>query len=388
MRIACRIGIQSNATLANCSPFEAEMRRRLWWALKLIDSRIGELADSKTVALDPIWDCKIPLNVNDADLRTDMKEPPSIQSPTSDAIFVVVRSALGDFIRHAKFHLDFTNPSLKSVSKESKKGLIPENWNMVSFEKFIEDKYLESCNLDSPLHLMTLWTTRIQLAKCHMLEHYWRYSDSPETQQDTQRDTMLHHALTILHCDANIMSSPLTRGYGWLLRFYFPFPAYVHVLQDLQRRPDCLQADKAWEVLSNHFEVRVNVPEGRNSPFFDLFTKIVLSAWEKREALFDSNQKAASAPSIVSIIKNREKERSQENRSTGDAQQPDSSYMNVDSLPTVAPVGIDDIPYSLGGHYFQPAVTFGMQPQYQIGMSTDRNPFPALDWTFGGATVW
>lgn len=389
MRIAYRMGIHNNSSLVDCPPFEAEMQRRLWWALKLIDSRLGELSGSRMVALDPIWDCKVPLNVNDSDLRPEMKDLPPAQSPTSDAIFVVVRCVLGDFIRHAEFHLDFTNPLLKSVAKGAQRGLVPESRSMVALEKLIEDKYLSSCNPDNPLHLMTLCMARIQLAKNHMLEHYWRYSDSPEAQTDAQRDIMMRHALTVLEYDTKVMGSSLTRGYRWILRFYFPFPAYVHILQDLHKRPSCDQAEKAWQVLSNHFEVRVNVPEARDSPFFDIFTQIVLSAWEQRGSASKAKNEDTAIPGIVSIIKEREFQKSTAAEATT-AQHPDNiSGMNLDEYPMAMPVGLGGIPRGFGGQYLHAGAGFGMPSQYdQLDSGVGAFPSAGLDWIFGGPAAW
>jgi len=92
IRIAQRMGIHSESALAKCTAVEAEMRRRLWWSLILFDTRIGETANSKTTTLDPTWDCKIPLNVNDSDLRPEMKGPPAIQGKSTEAPFAIVRS--------------------------------------------------------------------------------------------------------------------------------------------------------------------------------------------------------------------------------------------------------------------------------------------------------
>jgi hypothetical protein len=355
--------------------------------MKLIDSRIGELSESKTIALDPIWDCQVPLNVNDADLRPEMKNPPSAQSPTSDAIFVVVRCVLGDFIRHAEFHLDFTNPQLKSVAKGAQRGLVPDNWSMVALERLIEDRYLKCCDPENPLHLMTLCMARIQLAKSHMLEHYWRYSDSPESQTEAQRDIMMRHALMVLESDAKVMSSPLTKGYRWLLGFYFPFPAYVHVLQDLSKRPCCSQADNAWQVLSDHFEVRVNVPEAREGPIFDLFTKIALSAWEQRVSASNPKKKEMEVPAIISIIREREIEKSTTAQTAPAHETDDIPGMNLDGLQMAMPVGLGSIPCGLGGQYLHSGA-LGMQSQYELDSEMGTIPLSGLDWTFGGPAAW
>ena len=140
IRIARRMGIHSESALARCTAVEAEMRRRLWWSLILFDTRIGEVASSKTTTLDPTWDCKIPLNVNDSDLRPEMKDPPANQANPTEALFAVVRSELGEFIRHSVFHLDFSSPALKPIAKNLQNGPAPAADEVIKLEEVIENQ--------------------------------------------------------------------------------------------------------------------------------------------------------------------------------------------------------------------------------------------------------
>ena len=160
VRIAQRMGIHSESALSKCTAFEAEMRRRLWWSPILFDTRIGQIANSRTVTLDPTWDCKIPLNVNDSDLRPEMKGPPAVQGKCTEALFVVVRSELGEYIRHTEFHLDFTCPALKPIAKHVQNGFALGGGELIKLEEMIEDQYFKACDQKNPIHFMTIWTTR------------------------------------------------------------------------------------------------------------------------------------------------------------------------------------------------------------------------------------
>ena len=138
IRIAHRMGLHRESALAEQTVFEAEMRRRLWWSLMLFDSRICELASCKPVTLDPTWDCKIPLNVNDSDLRPEMKVPPFIQGKTTEALFTVVRSDIGDYIRQTEFNLNFSAPALKPISKQLQNGAAPDARELTKLEVSIQ----------------------------------------------------------------------------------------------------------------------------------------------------------------------------------------------------------------------------------------------------------
>ena len=302
IRIAQRMGIHSEPALSKCTPLEAEMRRRLWWALVLFDTRVSEIASFRTVTLDPTWDCKVPLNVNDSDLRPEMKEPPPIQARPSEAVLAVVRSELSDFIRHTTCHLDFTNPALKPIARHLRTDPSLEGDELVMLEKVIEDQHLKLCDQDNPIHFMTIWTARAYLAKCRLMEHHSRYLGSDVSRTDAQRDAATSHALRFLECDTKIMVSPLTKGFRWLHEFHFPFPAYIQIVQDLRRRPMSDRAHEAWETLSDNHDAWFTHHKDCGA-FFQIFAKIILDAWKSYEIAFTQSGSALTPPRIVSSIR-------------------------------------------------------------------------------------
>lgn len=381
VRIAQRMGCHSEAALAKCSPLEAEMRRRLWWSLVIFDARIGEMADYRTATLVPTWDCKVPLNVNDSDFRSEMKEPPQVQGTSTEAIFAVVRAEVSNYVRNTRFHLDFHSPALKPVAKDISKGATPEASEMESLEQMIEDKYLRHCDPENPLHFMTLWTTRGYLAKCRFMEHLAGNSSTTwfsTNKTDTQRDSAFSYAITMLECDTKTMTSPITQGFLWMAHIYFPFPAYNQILQTLKRKPVTEQAEYAWEVMSENFVARIQFLWGDSekignhlgkNPFFRMFTELILKAWEAREAAFQQFGDFAVTPTVVLLVRQKVAQVAQNNQNQIKQQPYD--------VPVPAPMGFgihsplygqDD--YTMSGAY--PALS---------GMSDTLVDVNQLDWS-------
>ncbi|KAF2268871.1 hypothetical protein CC78DRAFT_510117 [Lojkania enalia] len=352
IRIAQRIGIHNEGILSRYSIFEAEMRRRLWWALILFDSRIGEMADYKATTLAPTWDCKVPLNVNDSDLWPEMKEPPVIQAKFSDALFVVVRSELGSFIRHAPFYLDFTIPALRPIAKSG---------DLNVFETAIEDKYLRHCSPENPLHVMTLWNSRSYFARCRLMEHHSRYSDPSIELSDSARDAAIGHAISMLENDTRIKSSPLTKSFLWIANLYFPLFAYIHIAQELGQRPTCVPAEAAWRSMSENYKASFPPRYKGTGPFFAVFAKLILHAWAAREGAFQQVGQACTMPSIVQSIIN----------IVGQTQKyvdPEMSQEVTGLTKTVVDFEMST-PISFGGH----SLLYGMQGEFNYGISIGGN---------------
>ncbi|KAL6233618.1 hypothetical protein BDW75DRAFT_184788 [Aspergillus navahoensis] len=305
VRTAKRMGLHSESRCARYPPFEAELRRRLWWALILLDARIGEMADYRTATLlSPLWDCKIPTNVSDFDLRPDMKDVPTAHGQSSEAFFLVTRYAMADCIRNFSFHLDFTCPPLKAVAREVHRNSGREYYELDALETMMEERYFRFCDSENPLHAITILMAKGWLAKCRLFEYYSKYSTG--RQLNAQRDTAVLYAITMLECDTKILLNAGASRYLWLVHLYFPFPAYIHLLQNLRRRPLNSQMERSWNSLSENFEARSNLLR-RMSPGlqFCALSSTVVEAWEATESALRQSGQQASQPKIVTFMKSR-----------------------------------------------------------------------------------
>ena len=332
IRIAQRLGYHSESHNAQCPPLEAEMRRRLWWSLAVFDNRICEMLNYKIASLAPTWDCRLPLNLNDFELVPEAKHVPPVHDKPTEAFYIVLRSEVSDFVRHCAFHLDFIDPMLTTVANaiNAANGTGPLGTQaLLDLQKRIEEKSLALCDPENPLHFMTIWSTRGYLARNLLLEHCTRQMRSTASPRPTPAPTPPSHhrhhlqppqqhqpdpaaglayALDMLDCDTKLMMSPLTRGYRWHMHFNFPFVAYTYVVQHLRRKRQQASADldpaaveaivsRAWEAMSDNYEARPMENEKFvGSPFFMLFARLVMQAWEVGAA---GRPEGTPAPRIV-----------------------------------------------------------------------------------------
>lgn len=300
VRLSECLGIHRESSHAKCTPFEAEMRRRLWWALALYDSRMSEKADHKDSKLNPTWDCRTPVNCNDSDLWPDMKEPPTPSKGATEATFVVLRSELADHMRNSQWHLDFTNPRLKPLARD-----LPGDGDLQALYRRVNQDYLRHCNADNRLHFFILNFTNSYLQRAKLFEHFAgilnRRDGQPLSEADSDKGLQL--ALDYLDCDTLLIASPHCRGYLWYLQSYFPFPAYMHTIQDMRRRPLGQLVGRAWEVMHANYQARFRAyfhylrTRGTiMTPMFIMFSRTVLAAW-------DAQQKASLDPSELQTPK-------------------------------------------------------------------------------------
>lgn len=96
MRVAQKMGYHRDGELLGLSPFETEMRRRIWWQIIMQDAKNAMVSGLSHALLPLHWDTKSPQNVNDADLF-----------PTATGAGAATRRSYGDGI------LSFGEPNMQ-----------------------------------------------------------------------------------------------------------------------------------------------------------------------------------------------------------------------------------------------------------------------------------
>jgi hypothetical protein len=388
IRIAKRMNIHDEASNSKCNYFEAEMRRRLWWSLVIFDHRICEMSDYKETTLAPTWDCKAPVNANDQEMWPDMKNPPSAHEQPTEALFAVVRSEMAECVRQSTYHINFINPSLNAIAqpKISRSGRnIEEDDELMAMEKTIEGKFLAFCDPDNPIHFMTIWTARGYLARNRLLEHYSRQSTSSVQLSEEQKNATMSYALSMLDCDTKLRTSPLTKGFRWLLAFHVPAIAFHHILNSLRERPiqDC--ADRAWDAMSSNYEARTILPNTVKQNNLIFFTHIVLQTWERRETLCMRQKKLLKPPQIVTNMRNRMRQASLNLPQSSNGKRPSGAfYINSEEFKMSAPIDFE----SFNGTGLE---DYGGVPGLGM-MDADMDPFwspwAPIDWSLVHAQGW
>ncbi|CAK7234202.1 hypothetical protein SBRCBS47491_008867 [Sporothrix bragantina] len=264
MRIAKSMGLDRDGQSSGLSPFDIEMRRRLWWQLRMHDFRTAELCgrpkfeglvemDSPVLSNMSSFPTQWPANVNDADLSPDMPGPPfpplGEASTATDAIFVAVKCEL----------LRFTAQRLAKMQRSRDQNESPwtlysslaEDGNLQTLENHLETRYLRYCDPSRPLHLMATLMVRCALNILRFMARHPR-RPLPETSDDDRRTTF-NLCLAILDQQNLLQSNPHLRTFAWHAPFFQQWHALLHVLDTLRADPSMGQATRAWDLLGKTY---------------------------------------------------------------------------------------------------------------------------------------
>ena len=164
IRAAEVMGVHLDGTLLGLSPFETEIRRRIWWQLRLHDFRAAELtgqAKFRHFELDETTPKK-PANVNDSELYPAMLGAPAESPKPTEMTWSMFRTEMASFAATQKANMQkLRKVVLTSDEYVAMGNLELKNDFIRDVEELIETKYLRFCDPSQPLQLFTMLSVRI-----------------------------------------------------------------------------------------------------------------------------------------------------------------------------------------------------------------------------------
>ena len=267
------IGLHREGSLRGLSPFETEMRRRLWSQILILDSRSAQLSGATIDSqLHLFWDTKRPLNVNDSDLSQSMRELPSEHDGLTEMLFCCIRFEIGDCMR-----------GLKSLGQSGGASIVQQERAVDELENRLDKRFLKKCDPSIPLHLLATYLVRSSICSMRLSVHHPRQqSDEGAGVSQKQKDVLFALALQVIVYDNLAYSTKSLEGYLWHVAVYFGFEAFILLLTELITRVEGEAVDRAWAeiglVYDNHPGL---ILESRNALYYAI-GNLTLKAWDRR----------------------------------------------------------------------------------------------------------
>ena len=228
--------------LANITPFEIEMRRRLWWQICLIDSRSEDLQVSAYKVCEEMFDTEMPVNTDDVNLDPEMSEPPIVTEKWSQLTIFLIRCEVWKLSRR-----------LQSITTAI--SLSPNDTDK-TFELFqqceatIENTHLKHLDPNQPIRAFVATMTRLFLTKVGLILHTKQQSaraTQPLPVNSSQSDKLFMSSLLIVEYTYSLQNEPSWSDWRWQIQGRQPPWHALHVvLAQLCTRYWNSICDRAW----------------------------------------------------------------------------------------------------------------------------------------------
>jgi hypothetical protein len=336
MRIAQRMGLHRDGSTLKLSPFDAEIRRRIWWAIMMFDGVAGEQSGLASIT-KPLWfDVNLPANLDDKDLSPDMPSLPESRIGATEMMFVRARCSIGDFMRTEGPRLIGANDP-KAIDAA-----------IDSLERHFQENFLKYAEPLDPLHLLTTAFARSAVAKMRLMAHYPRSSAtyrrkmqgtrSPEEvakDEAETRDILFQNSLKLIEYHNMAHSFPGIKKFLWHIHVHLQWHSIIYILSALRtggaagtNLGGLEPAQRAWDAMSLLFKNRPDVLEARTA-LTQAVSWLALVAWER----WERESGVEEAPPWVAMLRERRAETEAEAAMDEKRREPEDSGTKV-SIPT------------------------------------------------------
>ncbi|KAL5339324.1 fungal-specific transcription factor domain-containing protein [Aspergillus crustosus] len=249
LRLAQGLGLHRDGNNFGLKPFEAEMRRRLWWHVVLLDSRSSEDHGTDVLVHDRMFDTRLPLNVNDSDISPDTTEPPQPREGFTDMSFFLIRTD----ICYALRRVEYTCP------KPS--GSVPDDGSpncghvIQTVNKHIEEQYLKYCDMSDPIQWVSATVARLVLTKMWLvINHPITRSDKDSQISREARESLFITSIEVTEFARLIKEDENTKKWSWMFDAHMQWHAIAMVLSELCVRPLSPLTDRAWLAVTTVYD--------------------------------------------------------------------------------------------------------------------------------------
>lgn len=252
VRIAMVLGVHRDGTNFGLSPFETEMRRRLWWHICLLDIRAAEDHGADPTIIEPLYDTRLPLNVNDADLTPEMTEVPAEREGCTEMTFSLIRFE----VCVANRRLNYVPPGSKLCNEKAAALTIEDKEKLIEeLHKRLEERYLRHCDMNIPMDWVCSTVGRLVMGKMWLVVHHpLQRADRGKSMSNETRERLFLTSIEVIEFTRLLESNENTAKWGWLFHTYMQWQAVALILTELIVRPPGPIVDRAWRVIDQVYD--------------------------------------------------------------------------------------------------------------------------------------
>jgi hypothetical protein len=249
VRIAQSLGLHRDGEGHAFSVYEAEMRRRTWWQITVLDNRAAEDRASDPIILHYSFSTLAPSNVNDEDFDTQTQRPLLERQESTEMVFVRVVHDMSAMLRHLSYM-----PWSSMATNPKRPGKIEQMESKIKeYSERIESEYLSKLDPTIPIHWVASMVGRLIVLKL------WLYYWYPQSQQPTQhnefsREQSLKAAISVLEISEQLETNKAASNFYWFFHTFVQWHPLAVSLAELCHQTQGPLAARAWSVIDKIYQ--------------------------------------------------------------------------------------------------------------------------------------
>ncbi|CAG7558369.1 unnamed protein product [Fusarium equiseti] len=281
--------------------FDKEMRIRLWWQIKGLDSRVRAVSTPGIkLSRSDFGEIRLPFNINDADLHPDMLEPPIQHNGPTEMIIVLMKFEVTSWVKSSPRAAKV----FESMAPGFWKGKTPTNLGFEAvneLEATYTEKYLSKLDRCVPFHDLTYAMANLALARMRFMLYHprGRAVNGEDVYMTRQESDLLFNASLsfIQYVDVGFKSKFSSQVFTHLTSTYH-LDAYIYLISELRKRDTGPRIAMAWKLVDGLYADHAELIDNE-TPLFTALGNLVLEAWETRRKVLTE---ADAIPSCIELV--------------------------------------------------------------------------------------
>ena len=252
IRIAHALDLHRDDSFASLSPFDTELRRRLWWQICVLDGRAAEDRGSDPMISEESYNTMMPLNVNDEDIDATSFQPIVERQGYTEMTFCLISQEVSVAIRQ----LNYVPPGLSSrLPAEITPNVTRKQRLVAACSQRLESKYLRYCDTSIPFSWATSIVTRLVMARMWLVVHKPLHrQEGGMLPQDVDREKILMTATEVIEYAHVLETEPSTLKWRWFFGTWHQWYALALVLAELCVQTQGPAVNRAWDAVDSVFD--------------------------------------------------------------------------------------------------------------------------------------
>lgn len=341
------MGYHRDGEALNLSPFETEMRRRLWWQTISNDVKYA-LFSGLNRSLFPVhWDTRRPSNLNDADIYPGLTSPAKDREGPTEMAYVLITTeitkCLGRIVRNPGF-----DAAIMGRSRDYARGNeAQEAANMEEYQAIVRDldnnvQEIERRFVDrsaGKVHEAALIIRPLIISKALEL------LGAGDPAVYTPQDRLMRILVSNLEDASTFQNIMAKYGFRWAPQIHFNAEVLTVLTILLAETPDAPLANRAWDAIEACYREVFGLGNTAHKVYYEQAI-LTLRAWQARKNIEPSGVSGTleQEPGFISNLK--------AIVNTSDSQS-HSNSLSPNFTPNVInpPSQVDELDALLGGYF-------------------------------------
>lgn len=245
VRIGQYLGLHRDGAQFGLTPFNTEMRRRLWWHILLLDMRSSEEHGTDRQISEETYSTKLPSNVNDECIHPELMEPVQPQTGFTEMTFCLIRCEVAVALNQVTSAISSSSSDQATLQRLEQMAEGISNRIRHKYTRFCDESipFQKVCGLISRLLLANLW---INIYFRRPISHLALQDISAQT-----RDKLFHLSLEVVQASFSLEKNICTHRWSWLFHANAHWSYVAFLLSELCIRPTTPFANEAWSTIDS-----------------------------------------------------------------------------------------------------------------------------------------